>query len=93
MSAQTAIGISLLAALLGGCATYTTPGGPASMAALEPRAVAVECVGHGAARHDQRDSFARTPRARFPAQLIVVRIQAAGYARFSAGYGRGQSAW
>ncbi len=94
MTAQTAIAISMLAALLAGCATYTTPGGPASMTALDLGAQPASIAGESSATAPGdaiSAAFARTPRARFPAQLVVVRIQAAGYASASsAGYGRGQ---
>jgi hypothetical protein len=94
MNGRVVFGISMLAVLLGGCATYTTPGGPASLAALEraERSVGGTTVPGGAASPDDPigAALSRAPRAQFPAQVVAVRIQAAGYVSASSnGYGRG----
>jgi hypothetical protein len=95
MNGRIALGITMLATLLGGCATYTTPGGAASMAAFardEPASSGAITGGVAAATADPiGEALARTPRAQFPAQLVAVRVQAAGYVSASAvGYGRGR---
>lgn len=68
---------SVLAALLGGCATYTTSGGAVSIPQITDADIA--------------ETLARKPAASFPARLIVARVQASGYASYSnRGYGTGR---
>jgi hypothetical protein len=71
--------VALLASLvlgLGGCASYVTPGGGASIPAITDA--------------DIGEALARRPAAEFPVQLIVARIQAPGYVSHSnRGYGQG----
>jgi len=66
--------LSLLA-LATGCATYTTPGGPADFRALgiTPGEQA------GLTEHDIARELERKPAASFPAGVAVVRVQANGY--------------
>ena len=65
-----------LALGLGGCASYVTPGGGASIPAITDA--------------DIGEALARQPAAEFPAQLIVARVQAPGYLSHSnRGYGKG----
>jgi hypothetical protein len=78
-----------LAVTLCGCATYTTPGGGASIAALvatedsaKPQAVSGPEIAA---------ALARRPAATFPAHLTVARVQGAGYETLSnRGYGSGR---
>jgi hypothetical protein len=61
---------------LGGCASYVTPGGGASIPAITDA--------------DIGEALSRQPAAEFPVQLIVVRIQAPDYvSQSNRGYGRG----
>lgn len=62
-------------ALAGGCASYTTPGGPADFRALgvdetEARAMTPSSI---------RERMDRRPAAGFPASIAVARVQDAGY--------------
>jgi hypothetical protein len=62
--------------LLSGCASYVTPGGPASLELVD--------------RADIADTLARQPAARFPARIAIVRVQAPDYSSYSSdGYGNG----
>ena len=71
------LSVIFLACALGGCATYTTPGGPVSIPEITEAGVA--------------EALARKPAASFPARLIVTRVQAAGYETYSnRGYGTGR---
>ncbi|MGQ0835261.1 MAG: hypothetical protein ACT4O5_10130 [Gammaproteobacteria bacterium] len=68
---------ALLVAALCGCATYTTPGGAASIPAITEAGIA--------------EALARRPAASFPARLIMARVQASGYQSYSnQGYGSGR---
>ncbi|MGW8367705.1 MAG: hypothetical protein ACWGPN_03370, partial [Gammaproteobacteria bacterium] len=68
--------IATLGAILAGCASYTTPGGPVSIPAIT--------------EVDISEVLRREPAAEFPAHLIVARVQASGYASESSrGYGSG----
>jgi len=69
---------ALLAALvLGGCATYKTPGGAVSIPEITAPDIA--------------EAMAREPAATWPARLIVARVQGPGYVSYtSTGYGRGR---
>ena len=72
--------------LLTGCAAYHAPGGPADLATLgvTPETQAANTPADIAAQ------FNKQPLARFPANVAVVRIQAAGYASHTAqGFGGG----
>lgn len=55
----------LASALIAGCASYVTPGGPANLAAINRADVAAEA--------------ARRPAAAFPARLAIARVQAPDY--------------
>jgi hypothetical protein len=80
---------STLAATLCGCATYTTPGGGASIAALVDNSSAegTQVVSDPAIAA----ALARRPAATFPAHLTVARVQSAGYETLSnRGYGSGR---
>ena len=69
-----AIGSLLLLAC--GCAHYSTPGGGVSIPAITDSTIA--------------EALKRQPAAQFPAHVIVVRVQAAGYESASGrGYGTG----
>jgi len=68
--------LPLVALSLGGCASYVTPGGAVSIPDITSA--------------DIREALAREPAASFPAELIVARVQAPGYASYSnRGYGSG----
>ncbi len=54
-----------------GCASYTTPGGPAPLAKL----------GHA----DEADASLRQPSPHFPANIAVVRVQAPEYKSYTSG--------
>jgi hypothetical protein len=77
------------AALLGGCASYATPGGPADLRAVAAGATPQQ-------RQAQTDlSIAQklelVPLAQFPTAIAAVRVQAAGYRSFTSdGYGSGR---
>lgn len=70
--------VGIAAALIcAGCASYTTPGGPAPLAEL--------------AGTDAADLATRQPSPDFPASIGVVRVQAAGYRSASVrGFGKGR---
>ncbi len=70
--------LASLALALSGCAHYTTPGGGAPLVAIDDDNIA--------------GAFAREPAARFPAHIIVARIQEPGYADFG-GAGRNLGAY
>jgi hypothetical protein len=77
--------ISSLAVLLCGCASYTVPGGPGKIAAMELA---------GAQRNNTdpslRKYFEAKPLATFPAMLATARIQSSDYeSRTAQSYGRG----
>ena len=66
----------LLSVLLCSCATYMTPGTGVSIPAITTPAVA--------------EAMSRKPAATFPARLVIVRVQGAGYQSYTShGYGRG----
>jgi hypothetical protein len=66
----------LLSVLLGGCTTYMTPGAGVSIPEITTPFVA--------------DAMARKPAATFPARIVIVRVQGAGYqSTTNRGYGRG----
>jgi hypothetical protein len=79
--------LAVMAASLGGCASYVVPGGPADFRALgitaseqEARTDAVIAV-----------AMSREPAASFPARIAVARLQDAGYRNYSGyGYGSGR---
>lgn len=65
-----------VAALLAGCASYTTPGGPVNLAGIDSGEI--------------RDRMARQPASEFPALMTVVRVQSSNYRSMSAEtYGTG----
>jgi len=67
----------LLSVLMGGCATYMTPGTGVSIPEITTPSVA--------------EAMSRKPAATFPARLMVVRVQGGGYESYSnQGYGRGR---
>lgn len=69
--------MGMIVAWLGGCATYTTPGGGVSIAQLSDPDIA--------------EIRAQKPSAQFPARLIVARVQAGDYSSASGrGYGSGR---
>jgi hypothetical protein len=71
-----ALFIFIAAISFAGCATYTTPGGGISIPAIT--------------EGDIGEALAREPAARFPAHLIVARVQGPGYVSYSSrGYGNG----
>ncbi|HEX8340870.1 MAG TPA: hypothetical protein VF624_08175 [Tepidisphaeraceae bacterium] len=61
--ARVALAVVALAQV--GCATYTTPGGPANLSKVN--------------RTDVAEAFRREPAAQFPAKLAIVRLQQSGY--------------
>jgi hypothetical protein len=66
----------LLSVLLCGCASYLTPGAGVSIPEITTPAVA--------------EAMSRKPAATFPARLVIVRVQGAGYQSYTShGYGRG----
>jgi hypothetical protein len=68
--------LAVATTLLGGCATYTTPGGGVSIPQITESSIA--------------EALARQPAATFPVRLIVARVQAPGYVSNSnRGYGTG----
>jgi hypothetical protein len=70
---------ALLAALVGGCATYTTPGAGMSLQDL------------ASADADIADLLKVEPAAVFPARIAVARVQASGYhSRSNTCYGTGR---
>ncbi|MEL6301653.1 MAG: hypothetical protein AAFV47_01495 [Pseudomonadota bacterium] len=71
------LGIITICALLGGCATYTTPGGPVVISDL--------------ATPEINRLMTREPTADFPANIAVVQIQAGGYRSLNTtGFGEGR---
>ena len=76
----------LATAISGGCATYTTPGGPADFRALgltQAQADAMTTDG-------VREALNRKPAAGFPAAIAVTRLQGQGYRSYTRqGYGTG----
>ena len=71
----------LIAALflaLSGCATYTTPGGPISMAGIDDATI--------------EEAYLRQPASGFPANIAMIRVQDAGY-RSRTAYGHRVGAW
>lgn len=73
-------------AVLSGCASYTTPGGPADLHAMGISR------GEQIARTDSNilEKMSRKPAADFPASIAVVRVQAHNYRSHTAeGYGAG----
>ncbi|MEL6215433.1 MAG: hypothetical protein AAFQ99_07140 [Pseudomonadota bacterium] len=71
------LGIITICALLGGCATYTTPGGPVVISDL--------------ATPEINRLMTREPAADFPANIAVVQIQASGYRSLNTtGFGEGR---
>ncbi len=78
MKSLRVFGAILFSLALAGCATtYRTPGGPASISDIGDEDVA--------------EAFAREPAAEFPANLIVVRIQAPGYYSYTLqSFGKGR---
>jgi len=76
MTRVSALFIVIIAIELAGCASYMTPGG----------AISIPEITEG----DISEALAREPAASFPAQLIVARVQAAGYVSYSnRGHGQG----
>lgn len=71
----------LIAALflaLSGCATYTTPGGPVSMAGIDDATI--------------EEAYLRQPASGFPANIAMIRVQDAGY-RTRTAFGHRVGAW
>lgn len=69
---------ALCLAILGGCATYTTPAAGVSIAAISEKDT------------DISDAFKREPAITFPARLAVARVAQPGYRSMTnAGYGEG----
>ncbi len=69
--------LAILAAVLGGCATYTTPGGAVSIPEMT--------------EDDVASILAREPAAEFPAHVVLARVQAPEYRSYTArGHGRGR---
>jgi hypothetical protein len=67
----------LLFVAVSGCAHYRTPGGGVSIPAITDATIA--------------EALAREPAARFPAHIVVARVQASGYQSASGrGYGAGR---
>src|SRR5688572_20118276 len=69
---------------IAGCASYTTPGGPADLTDFGVKPALT------AARAEQTDAtmqqkFDRRPLAKFPASIAVARVQAPGYRSRTAG--------
>ncbi|MEM6560661.1 MAG: hypothetical protein AAF656_03600 [Planctomycetota bacterium] len=76
---------------LTGCATYTTPGGPADFAALGVTAEMRAAQDAGTDDSRIREAFDRKPLATFPARLAVVRVQGVNYrSHTTRGYGYGR---
>jgi len=68
---------AMVVLVLTGCASYVTPGGPVSV----PEIIDA----------DIGEALSREPAASFPANLVVARVQAPGYASYSnQGYGQGK---
>ena len=77
MRALLLAGSVLLLASVYGCAHYRTPGGGVSIPAITDSTVA--------------EALSREPAARFPANIVVARVQASGYESASGrGYGTGR---
>ncbi|MEL7312758.1 MAG: hypothetical protein AAFN07_14685 [Pseudomonadota bacterium] len=67
----------VVAGVLSGCVSYTTPGGPAVISEL--------------ASANINELMATEPAANFPARIAVVRVQAPGYESFeNQGFGQGR---
>jgi hypothetical protein len=78
--------LGVAAVLLGGCASYTTPGGGAS---LQSMGVSPEAKAAGT-EYSMQQAFERKPLASFPAAVAVARVQAPDYrSRSAVGYGNG----
>jgi hypothetical protein len=81
------VAVNAAIVMLGGCARYVTPGGPADWRAL---GVTDEIVGRQT-DYTIAEKLQRKPLATFPAAVAVVRVQDSGYRSYSAsGYGSGR---
>ena len=81
--------LALACAGVGGCSSYTAPGGAADLAVM---GVQPDLAAAIAAQTDvtMQEKFERTPLARFPAAIAVARVQAPGYeSHTAASHGRG----
>lgn len=76
----------------GGCSSYTAPGGPAEMSAfLEKGGVQGEVIEIVDDRGQVVKVFGRKPTAKFPANMVIVRVQESGYRSYtSESYGEGR---
>ena len=73
------LALALALALDAGCSTYKTPGEAANLGEID--------------RTDIRTEMERRPAASFPARLAVARVQASGYASYSAPHGQNAGAF
>ena len=88
-SAAVAGVLALACAGVGGCSSYTAPGGAADLAVM---GVQPDLAAAIASQTDvtMQEKFDRKPLARFPAAIAVARVQAPGYESQTAGsYGVG----
>ncbi|MDJ0910986.1 MAG: hypothetical protein QNI99_17525 [Woeseiaceae bacterium] len=76
MERRILIAVCVLA--LSGCASYTTPGGPVSMAGIDDATI--------------EEAYLRQPASGFPANIAMIRIQDAGYSTRTA-FGHRVGAW
>ena len=76
MERRILIAVCVLA--LSGCASYTTPGGPVSLAGIDDATI--------------EESYLRQPASGFPANIAMIRVQDAGY-RTRTAYGHRVGAW
>lgn len=86
-STVAAAALALACAGIAGCASYTTPGGPADLGVM---GVKPELAADRTAQTDvtMQEKFDRRPLARFPTAIAVARVQAPGYrSRTARSYG------
>ena len=80
--------------MLGGCASYTTPGGGADMALFtdgDPETAPAAGITATPKKDGTIEIHKRKPMAEFPVNMLTVRVQESGYnSRTNTGYGRGK---
>lgn len=77
--------------ILGGCSSYTPPGGPAQLALFSTRNLEAETIEIMDEEGKIIKVVGRKPLAKFPANLVVVRVQEPDYESLTAGsYGSGR---